>query len=33
MFASAGLREVKDVTLANERRHMVAFVGRVAGSR
>jgi hypothetical protein len=30
MFESAGLRGVKDVTLQNERRHMVAFVGERA---
>jgi uncharacterized protein YbaR (Trm112 family)/2-polyprenyl-3-methyl-5-hydroxy-6-metoxy-1,4-benzoquinol methylase len=28
MFESAGLQGVKDVTFDNERRHMVAFVGR-----
>jgi 2-polyprenyl-3-methyl-5-hydroxy-6-metoxy-1,4-benzoquinol methylase len=28
MFESAGLRDIRDVTLANEARHMVAFVGR-----
>jgi hypothetical protein len=27
MFAAAGLTKIKDVTLANEMRHMVAFVG------
>jgi 2-polyprenyl-3-methyl-5-hydroxy-6-metoxy-1,4-benzoquinol methylase/uncharacterized protein YbaR (Trm112 family) len=27
MFKKAGLRNIKDVTLANEARHMVAFVG------
>jgi hypothetical protein len=32
MFESAGLLRVKDVTFENERRHMVAFVGRRAGS-
>lgn len=30
MFARAGLRDIKDVTLDNEARHMVAFVGTKA---
>lgn len=31
MFESAGLLDIRDVTLANEARHMVAFVGRNDG--
>jgi hypothetical protein len=30
-FRAAGLEQVKDVTFANEARHMVAFVGRKPG--